>query len=168
MNNTILLLGGNLGDVNNTFYQARQKIALQAGPILKVSSVYQSEPWGFQAENKFLNQVLVVETSMNPEPLMELLLSIEFLLGRSRRVKSLESRPIDIDLLFYNDQVIVGPLLEVPHPRLHLRRFTLLPLVEIVPEMVHPVFGTTMLELLENCPDKLSVVKLINETGKKN
>ncbi len=102
----------------------------------------------------------MVETRLNPAELLESLLKIESLLGRVRKVKCLESRPLDIDILFYNDQVIVSKILEIPHPRLHLRRFTLLPLVEIAPEMVHPVFGKTLYELLGICPDKLAVVKL--------
>lgn len=160
MNTVFLLLGGNLGNVSETFRQARRHISLKVGPVRKASSLYQSEPWGFEAETLFLNQVLVVETLLEPAELLEVLLRIEEPLGRKRTRDVMESRSIDIDILFYNDQVILTSSLEVPHPRLHLRRFTLMPLVEIAPEMMHPLMGMTMKELLESCEDDLRVEKL--------
>ena len=160
MNTVFLLLGGNLGNVRATFRQAREQINAGPGFIRKASSLYRSEPWGFEAESLFLNQVLEVETSLDPSDLLHALLAIETALGRTRKKGVMDSRSIDIDILFFNDQVILSPKLEVPHPRLHLRRFTLEPLAEIAPERVHPLKGQTMTQLLEACQDPMTVEKL--------
>ena len=160
MNTVYLLLGGNLGNVSETFIQARRHISERVGLIRKASSLYRSEPWGFEAKSLFLNQVLEVETTMDPSELLIELLHIESVLGRRREKGVMESRSIDIDILFFNDQVILTTHLEVPHPRLHLRKFTLLPLAEIAPELVHPQMGKTILQLLELCEDSLEVEKI--------
>jgi len=160
MNKVFLLLGGNQGNVFETFSLARQQVMERVGPVSLASSLYQSEPWGFEADNLFLNQVLLVETMLEPEGLLQTLLEIETSLGRTRMAGVIESRIIDIDILFYNQQVIINPGLEIPHPRLHLRRFTLLPLAEIAPEMVHPLMGKTLSEILQSCNDTLAVHKV--------
>ncbi len=160
MNKAFLLLGGNQGNVFETFAQARQQITEKVGAIALASSLYQSEPWGFDTELHFLNQVVLIQTMLPPAELLQTLLNIEASLGRKRTAGLMESRIIDIDILFYNEQVIVHPGLEIPHPRLHLRRFTLLPLAEIAPEMVHPLMGITVTEILKSCTDKLAVHKV--------
>jgi 2-amino-4-hydroxy-6-hydroxymethyldihydropteridine diphosphokinase len=168
MNRVFLLLGGNLGNVAVTFEQARQLVLLRIGDITAVSSLYQSEPWGFSSCELFLNQVLELTTQLGPNELLQVLLEIESSMGRTRAAGLITSRPIDIDILFYNDQVVVLPQLEIPHPRLHLRRFTLLPLAELAPEMIHPLFAQTVAQLLEECNDPLAVTKFTiaeNTTG---
>ena len=160
MNRVFLLLGGNLGNVTETFEHARQLVSLRVGDITAVSSLYQSEPWGFSSHQFFLNQVLELTTQLGPLDLLHVLLEIESLMGRTRQAGLIASRPIDIDILFYNDQVIVLPQLEIPHPRLHLRRFTLLPLAELAPEMIHPLLAKTVAQLLEECKDPLAVTKI--------
>ncbi len=160
MNEAFLLLGGNLGDVALTFEKARRLISQRLGKVLSASSLYKSEPWGFESQEMFLNQVLKIAPGMDAERLMQQILDIELALGRQREKGKLTSRSIDLDLLFFNDLVIDQPHLQVPHPRLHLRRFTLMPLTEIAPEKVHPVLNKNMKQLLDVCPDHAPVIRL--------
>jgi 2-amino-4-hydroxy-6-hydroxymethyldihydropteridine diphosphokinase len=134
--------------------KALELIEEQSGKIIEVSSVYQSAPWGFSDPINFLNQVICLETLLSPEDLLAKLLNTETSLGRTRHGKDYNSRLIDIDILFYDHQVIDQPHLIVPHPRLHQRRFTLVPLAEIAAGFVHPVIGLPIIELLKNCEDQ--------------
>ena len=129
---------------------------------MDLSAAYESEPWGFEAEEWFLNRVIVLETELGPESLLAELLDIEKELGRVRHpeVEGYCSRTADLDILYYGDRVIQTPTLTVPHPRLHLRRFALLPLCDVMPDFVHPVFQMTQMELLQRCPDESMVREL--------
>jgi 2-amino-4-hydroxy-6-hydroxymethyldihydropteridine diphosphokinase len=151
-----LLLGGNLG--NRTLYlqQARKRIAAQVGPVMRSSSLYETAAWGNTDQPSFLNQVLEVQTELMPEEVLQRINAIEQELGRIRQ-EHWGSRVIDIDVLFYDDLVLQTQRLTIPHPQLHLRRFTLLPLVEVAPGLVHPVLGKSIAQLLEACEDKLEV-----------
>jgi len=164
VNQVYLLLGGNQGDVRRIFSQTLELIHLSVGKVKTLSPVYRSEPWGFDASESFLNQVVIVNTSLNPEELLKEILDIEKKMGRIRRELngSYSSRPIDIDILFYNDSIINSHDLIVPHPRLHLRNFTLVPLNDISPDFCHPVFKKTISELIKACNDNLSV-SLLND-----
>ncbi len=160
MNNLVyLLLGGNQGDVRSIFATAREQFVLQLGREVSASALYQTEPWGFTADKPFLNQVVLLETLIAPGPLLEKVLQIEKDLGRLRveGVQGYVSRPVDIDILFYNDDVISSKELTVPHPRLHQRNFTLFPLNDIAPELLHPVLHKTISELKLTCEDTLKV-----------
>lgn len=143
-----LSLGSNLGDREESLSQARQLI--QEGhdnQVLKASSIYETEPVDCPKGELFLNQVLYVVTLLSPEKLLTQIQEIESTLGRSRDKKN-EPRVIDIDILFYADQVIAEENLQVPHPRLHERRFVLEPLNEINPQIWHPVFEKPIQSLL--------------------
>ena len=157
-----LLFGSNMGDKERIFDATCTLINNRCGRIVTISSAYESEPWGFEADEWFLNRVIVLETELAPEVLMEKLLEIERELGRVRRseAEGYSSRPVDLDILYYGDQVICTDMLIVPHPRLHLRRFALMPLCEVAPDLMHPVLGMTQIELLECCPDK-GIVRLL-------
>ena len=157
-----ILFGSNLGDKNGIFDQACLYINNRCGHVVKVSAAYESEPWGFESEEWFLNRVIVLETLMTPENLLKELLEIERKLGRERHpeVEGYTSRTADLDILYYGQRVICTETLIVPHPRLHRRRFALLPMCEVAPDMIHPAFGRTQTELLEHCPDTLAVRKL--------
>lgn len=157
-NITYLLLGGNEGAVSQAFLSALVLIEQKVGSVKAQSSIYSSPAWGFESENDFLNQIVKVETDFSPEILLEKILQIESVLGRKRNGSGYSSRPIDIDILFYNDLVINSENLTIPHPRLHLRNFTLYPLCDIAPDYMHPVFLLSVCQLKENCPDN-SVVK---------
>lgn len=138
--------------------QAQEQIQMFIGEIKIESSIYESAPWGFEAQSSFLNQILIVETDLKPMGILERIKSIEKEMGRVKTSESYESRTIDIDILFYNEEIIAFPELIIPHPQLHKRRFTLVPLAEIAPEFIHPVFNKSINDLLINCSDD-SVVK---------
>ena len=158
MNKIYLRLGGNIGDTKTIINNSIELIELLCGKVLKRSSIYQSEAWGFKSENRFLNQVLLVETELRPEDLLQTILSIEQKLGRDRNlIKGYSSRLIDIDILFYNNQIINQEKLIIPHPLLHKRKFTLIPLNEIAPDHIHPLLLKSINELLNECDDKLIV-----------
>jgi len=155
-----MLLGGNMGDRMNFLDTAGKKIAERIGDIACVSSVYETQPWGFLHETSFLNQLVVADTSLQPADAMKAILIIEQQLGRTREGEPYTARTIDIDILFYEDKIIDEEDLVIPHPRLHLRRFALEPMAEIQGGLVHPVFKKTIYMLLADCPDKMKVNKL--------
>ena len=162
MEKCYVLFGSNMGDKEAIFAQACLYINNRCGRVVKVSTAYESEPWGFEAEEWFLNRVIVLETALSPMDLLQQLLDIERELGRVRHpeIKGYTSRTADLDLLYYGSRIIQTEALTVPHPRLHLRRFALVPLCDVMPNFVHPVFQMTQTELLQRCPDESIVREL--------
>jgi 2-amino-4-hydroxy-6-hydroxymethyldihydropteridine diphosphokinase len=151
-------LGSNLGDRFAALGRAMELIGEEAGEITAASSVWESEPWGFDADELFLNMVVVIRTTLEPARMMQLFRSIEGRMGRKRSGGGkYESRIIDLDILLWDNRVITLPGLEVPHPKLHSRRFVLEPLAEVAPEATHPVTGLTVTEMLELCDDRSDV-----------
>lgn len=161
MNKAYLLIGGNLGAVKSNLQRARAEIINRIGSISAASSLYQTAAWGLKDQPDFLNQVLIIQSELSAADMLTNILQIEQDLGRVRKIKN-GPRLIDIDLLFYNDQIInsAAPDLKVPHPLLHTRNFTLYPLAELSPELVHPVLKKTIAALLKESPDRLAVTKL--------
>ncbi len=160
MNTAFLLLGGNMDDRVSIIVKAVTFIHAKCGKIVKKSSLYESAPWGFDDRNQFINQVIVIETTMSAEDLLQNLLNIELQLGRVRNnTANYSSRNIDIDILFFNDGIVNTPTLKIPHPLLQERKFTLLPLSEIAPDLLHPILNKTVKELLNECKDQLDVSK---------
>jgi len=153
---TFLLLGSNLGDRAEILLKARKEISSSVGAIVNESSIYETLAWGIEDQPAFLNQVLLVETMLRPQKLLIAINKIEQDLGRIRHQKWSE-RLIDIDILYYEDQVIDEEHLIIPHAEIVNRRFTLVPLVEIAADFVHPGLGKTQEELLRICGDKLEV-----------
>ena len=161
MNHAYLLIGGNLGAVRENLQSARQHIEQRIGAITHASSLYQTAAWGLEDQPDFLNQVLQVSSELSAADMLRIMLDIEQVLGRVRKIKN-GPRPIDIDLLFFNEDIIdlKEPDLTVPHALLHTRNFTLYPLSEIAPDYVHPVLGKKVSELLKQSEDSLPVKKL--------
>lgn len=165
METAYLLFGSNMGDKTALFDQACSYINNRCGRIVATSAAYESEPWGFEAEEWFLNRVIVLETELDPERLLSELLEIERELGRVRHPEHAGycSRTADLDILYYGNHVINTATLTVPHPRLHLRRFTLVPLCEVAPDFIHPVLQMTQAQLLQQCPDESIVRRIAKE-----
>jgi 2-amino-4-hydroxy-6-hydroxymethyldihydropteridine diphosphokinase len=159
MNTAYLLIGGNLGDRSNNLQQAIEHIEPECGDIIAISSTYETAAWGNTDQPAFLNQVIVLNTDLQPGELMKRLLDIEKKLGRTRNEK-MGPRTIDIDILLIEDQVIQTSGLIVPHPSLHLRKFALIPLAEVAGSRIHPTKNKTIAELLTDCPDSLPVTKI--------
>jgi len=155
VNSVYIILGGNLGDKSKNLGIARLIINLEIGKIVRQSDVYETEPWGFENPDNFLNQVIEIKTSLNPLDLMKKIKKIETRFGRSTNQPSpYQSRQMDIDILFFNDEIIELPELVIPHPRLHERNFVLVPLTELEASLVHPVFNKTIRQLKAICKDK--------------
>ncbi len=156
MKGIYLLLGTNLGDRVKNLADARNLVMEQGIEIKAMSSVYETAAWGIEDQPGFLNQVLEVTTSLAPEVLLKTILATELEMGRIR-IQKWGERLIDIDILYYRNEVLNTPDLKVPHPEIPNRRFTLVPLVELAAEETDPVSGKTQRELLAVCPDKLEV-----------
>ena len=160
MNVTYLCLGGNIGDREKAIYHALLEIGQLVGEITAQSKIYETEAWGVENQQAYLNQCVEVKTLLSPNELINTLLSIEQHLGRKRSLNEVyEPRTIDIDILFYNKEVIDNEELTIPHPRLHLRKFVLIPLNEICSYYLHPLLNKTIFNLLSKCEDQ-SEVKL--------
>ena len=154
-----LLLGTNLGNRSGNLSLAMQKIKDVAGKIIAFSSLYSTAAWGNVTQPDFYNQVIEIETNLEPHRLLETLLEIEKDMGRIRTEKW-GPRTIDIDILFYDQRVINSPTLVVPHPGIPDRKFTLVPLQELAPEFQHPVSKKTVRTLLGECQDQTRVEKI--------
>ncbi len=164
MAKVVLLLGGNEYGTRSAFSCCLDMLAKKVGKINSVSSLYTSPPWGFEHPHWFLNQVVILESALPPEQLLALTQSIERRLGRKPKTNEYyQARVIDVDILFYDDIVVEHNDLYIPHPRLHLRRFTLEPLCELMPGFVHPLLQKTMKDLLKGCPDQNEVRKISSQ-----
>ncbi len=159
MNKAYLLIGGNEGDSLNFLKQAREYISVLLGEIVGQSAIYETAAWGKTNQPNFLNQVLLIETSLAAEVLMSNILIIEKKMGRVRNEKY-GARTIDIDILFYNEEIINLPDLKIPHPEIQNRKFALVPMNEIASLFVHPVFKKNIQTLLNECGDVLDVKKM--------
>lgn len=161
MKKVFLSLGSNQGNRFKNILEAILKInQMPSTRLEKFSSIYETEPYKIEGQQKFLNLVLSISTSLSPFELYQNLLTIEKDLGRKTK-GDLQPREIDIDILFYDDEIIDTPDLKIPHYDLHNRKFVLIPFVEIEPDFIHPVFKKSIKELLSQLNDNLSVTKLV-------
>ena len=159
MNKVYLLLGSNQQNPHKQLEVAKKNIAQQIGSIKRRSAIYQTAAWGNTKQPNFLNQVIIVETKLTAEQTMQTILSIEKKMGRIRTKKN-APRIIDIDILFFNKEIIHTKNLEVPHPQLQNRNFVLIPLNQLSPNLKHPVLQKTIHHLLTTSPDTLTVNKI--------
>lgn len=154
-----LLLGTNLGDRFSNLQKAISLLRQKDIHPIKISSVYESEPWGIIDQPMFYNIVLKVESSLEPTHLLQVCLDTESDMGRLR-IKKWGERIIDIDILYYEDEIVDQPDLIIPHPGIIVRRFTLVPLNELAPDMLHPITKKTNRELLETCKDPMGCISI--------
>jgi 2-amino-4-hydroxy-6-hydroxymethyldihydropteridine diphosphokinase len=162
MNNVYLLIGGNMGERMANLAAARNRINIDCGRITASSSIYETEAWGYKEQPAFLNQALAIETSLEAEKLLEEILKIELALGRKRKIP-LGPRIIDIDIIYFNDEIINSSNLTIPHPSMAQRKFVLMPLTEIAPAYFHPILLKTNEVLLKECGDSSVVYKKSSE-----
>ena len=154
MSTVYIGLGTNIGDKQNNLVTATALLAERVGKILALSSIYETEPWGFDSNNTFLNAVLVQETSLTPSELLDVTRLIEIEMGRIEKSNgSYHDRIIDIDILMYDDKIMQTSRLTLPHPLMHKRLFVMQPLAEVAPDTVHPIFHKTMQELYREIKD---------------
>ncbi len=158
MNTAYLLTGGNLGNREENLTIARELITQHCGTIVHASSLYETAAWGKTDQPSFLNQALELQTAFNARQLIRKVLKIEKTMGRTREEKY-GPRIIDIDILLFNEEIHDYRLLKLPHPEMQNRKFALMPLAEIAPDVFHPVFRKTIKELLSECKDELPVKK---------
>lgn len=158
--NVFLLMGSNLGIPSENLITARQKIENQIGKIVAQSSVYETSAWGKTDQPNYFNQALQIETRLSPDELLSEIHSIEKAMGRTR-LEKWEARLIDIDIIYFDNQIIQNDKLVIPHPLMAQRRFVLVPLVEINSQFMHPALGKTNKQLLNECTDPLDVNRII-------
>ncbi len=159
VNEAYLLLGTNLGNRAGNLARARKAIEERMGPLQKQSSVYETEPWGISGQQAFYNQTLVVFTPLGALELLTIIHQVEQEMGRVRKERY-GARVIDIDILFFNQEVYNTPALTIPHPRITERNFVLVPLAEMAPGFIHPVLKLPIGALLKQSTDQLLVKRL--------
>lgn len=157
--NVCILLGSNLGDAFQQLNLAVKLLEQRGVLVIKMSSIYQTAAWGKLDQPAFLNQALLCSTELTPQDLLKICLLVEEEMGRIRHEKW-AARIIDIDIILFGDLVVSSPNLQIPHPFLPQRRFSLIPLVELMPDFIHPVLKKSMIQLLQECPDELEVKML--------
>lgn len=157
MNTCYLLLGGNLGNKEENLRQAVTLLEQKLGSTAKKSSIYITAAWGNENQPEFYNQAIQLSTAFTSIEVLKIALEVEELLGRKRNDDKWQERTIDIDILFYNNEIINLPELKIPHPFIQERKFVLIPMNEIASEFIHPVLKKTINQLLDECKDQLEV-----------
>ncbi len=163
MNRVFLLTGSNRGESLRLMNTAVRLVGEELGQVVRESRVYCSEPWGYSSSALFYNQSIEIASTLSADSILEKILEIETRMGRIRLGEGYSDREMDIDILFYGDEIIEKENLAIPHPRMHLRRFALVPMEEIAPNLIHPVFNKSISQLLTTCTDSSAVVEISQE-----
>ncbi|MBC8111482.1 MAG: 2-amino-4-hydroxy-6-hydroxymethyldihydropteridine diphosphokinase [Verrucomicrobia bacterium] len=158
-NTAYLLLGSNLGESLRIFEEVKTRLVSEKVSLIKVSGLYQTSAWGLENQPAFLNQVLKINTFFSAFELLDFTQHLEDAFGRQRIIKY-GARTLDIDILYFNSEIIDSLILTIPHPQIPFRRFTLVPLAEISPDFIHPILNKTQQQLLEVCLDSGKIQKL--------
>ncbi|MEP0303975.1 MAG: 2-amino-4-hydroxy-6-hydroxymethyldihydropteridine diphosphokinase, partial [Maribacter dokdonensis] len=157
----LLSIGSNLGNRQLLLQKAIFEIGKVAGEVRQVSATYETPSWGFEGED-FFNACLELQTLLTPEELLVKLLAIETAFGRERKNSdAYESRTLDIDIIYYEKEVINTETLTIPHPKMQERKFILKPLADISPQFYHPIFNKDTRNLLQECKDKSTITKQV-------
>ena len=162
MGKVYLLLGGNLGDRKMLIAYAEDELRKQIGDIVLKSALYETKAWGREQQPNFLNKALVINTKLNAFEILKIIQNIEIKLGR-KRLEHWGTRTMDIDILFFEQEIIDTEDLKIPHPLINMRKFVLSPLLEIIPDFIHPGLKKSIKELYLICEDKLEVTKIKND-----
>ncbi len=149
-----------MGNRLENLSKAEDFISFSIGKIVKSSSIYLSEAWGFECQEEFYNQVIVADTKLSPIDVLSCIKQFESNMGRIKSLKQWESRVIDIDIMFYGSYIFFSDILKIPHVALSFRKFVLLPMQEIQGDFVHPILKKKIFDLVTQCPDQSKVVKL--------
>lgn len=160
MHKVFLGIGGNIGDKLNNFQKVQEIISRRLGKISATSSIYETPPWGFHSDNVFWNQVISIETILEPIELLWRIKEIEESFGIKSGDERYTDRQMDIDILYVDQEYFENKNLIIPHPRIHERKFVLVPLAEIAPDFKHPLLRMTNLTMLENCKDESIIRKV--------
>ena len=153
LHQAIIMLGGNVGDTVCVFESAVRTFELNHNQLVSASSIYRTKPWGYFNQREFLNQLLILNTPMDLNGFHGCCVKIELLHGKNKEFDN-GPRSLDIDILFYDSVVVENEKLTIPHPRMHIRRFNLVPICELLPDFIHPVLNKKMLDLLAECEDQ--------------
>ena len=162
MSKIYLSIGSNKGNRYSFIKEALELIRKDIGDVILISKIYETKSWGFDSED-FLNLCILIKSELTPRELLNNLKSIETIIGRKRDYKKIQAREIDIDIIFYSNKVVNQKELIIPHPRLELRNFVLVPLNDIASDIIHPILSKSVKELLEISDDKdIPVESLLN------
>jgi len=164
MTEALIITGSNMGNRKAYLTKAIEGLRDAAVFTTELSPLYETEPWGDIPQQNYYNQALIVKTKLSANLLLAAMLHVEQQLGRERGEQQYGPRTIDIDLLLYSTQIIQSPTLSIPHPRMHLRRFVLVPSFSIAPNWIHPVFQKTLFQLLKECTDNGKVELVLNNS----
>jgi 2-amino-4-hydroxy-6-hydroxymethyldihydropteridine diphosphokinase len=153
MSKVYFSIGSNKGNRSGLINEAIDKIDIIIGKVVLKSSIYETKSWGFNSNN-FYNICLLVESKLSPELILNKTLTIEKEMGRLKKTDQYSDRGIDIDILFFDNMIVNSKSLKIPHPRIQLRKFVLTPMLELTPDLIHPILNKSIRQLEIECVDK--------------